>query len=363
MKEIKYAPVIIPTLCRHEHFKNGIESLKKNGWAKYTDVYIALDYPAKEAHWDGYKKICEYLENGDFSVFKSFTVFKREKNCGAVDNTKRLYDDVMDSYDRYIYAEDDLVFSPNFLEYTDKCLAMYEDDDDVIAVNGYSYPLDWKTDKDANVIFQSSVCATWGVAYWKNKNARNFPLISSGYLVKEFEGAYKNEKLGKMIRHRRYDYIGAVLGGREESLIDQITDFSVGIYAELENKYIVTPHISKVRNMGFDGSGLYCDKIENTDDKNSLDFDYANQSIDELQGFEPVPDSFMYRDENKKLLDDFLRIEFKYVAAAKILAALYRILGMKRYVATMKTVCSFFARLNIKYFDNVTFKYLAKEKR
>ena len=48
INETQYAPVYIPTLCRDRHFILGVESLKKNGWAKYTDVYIGLDYPSKE---------------------------------------------------------------------------------------------------------------------------------------------------------------------------------------------------------------------------------------------------------------------------------------------------------------------------
>ena len=52
--ENKYAPVMIPTLCRYEHLKRCIESLQMNSWAKYTDLYIGLDYPAKESHIDGY---------------------------------------------------------------------------------------------------------------------------------------------------------------------------------------------------------------------------------------------------------------------------------------------------------------------
>ena len=43
-----YAPVLIPTLCRADHFIRCLESLKKNTWAKYTEVYVAVDYPAKE---------------------------------------------------------------------------------------------------------------------------------------------------------------------------------------------------------------------------------------------------------------------------------------------------------------------------
>ena len=40
------APVIIPTLCRYDHFKRLMESLNKCTWADKTDVYIGLDYPA-----------------------------------------------------------------------------------------------------------------------------------------------------------------------------------------------------------------------------------------------------------------------------------------------------------------------------
>ena len=56
---MKYAPILIPTLCRADKFRKCIESLKKNKWAKYTAVYIALDYPLNDTHWCGYNEICE----------------------------------------------------------------------------------------------------------------------------------------------------------------------------------------------------------------------------------------------------------------------------------------------------------------
>ena len=56
-----YAPIIIVTLNRYEHLKRCIESLQKNGWAKYTELYISVDYPADESHWEGYGKVRERL--------------------------------------------------------------------------------------------------------------------------------------------------------------------------------------------------------------------------------------------------------------------------------------------------------------
>ena len=74
-----YAPVVIPTLCRSTHFKRTVESLKRNGWAKYTDVYIGLDYPPAEKYEQGWKEICEYLETSDFSVFNKFVVLNGKR--------------------------------------------------------------------------------------------------------------------------------------------------------------------------------------------------------------------------------------------------------------------------------------------
>lgn len=117
-----YAPIYIPTLCRSEHFQRCIESLKTNTWAKYTDVYIALDYPPSEKYRNGYEKICKYLSESDFSCFKSFNVVKRKKNYGAGLNSRKMREFISERYDRWIFAEDDIFFSPIFLEYMDLSL-------------------------------------------------------------------------------------------------------------------------------------------------------------------------------------------------------------------------------------------------
>lgn len=101
-----YAPVLIPTLCRSDHFIRCLESLKKNTWAKYTEVYIAVDYPAKESHWDGYKRIVEYL-SCDCTEFANLHVIKRPYNYGGAANMVALRDYVLKKHDRFIRTEDD----------------------------------------------------------------------------------------------------------------------------------------------------------------------------------------------------------------------------------------------------------------
>ena len=162
------APVIIPTLCRADHFIRLVESLKKNTLAPLTDVIVGLDYPLKEEHYHGYYLISKYLE-GDFAVFKSFVLFKRDRNYGSEQNLQCLMDYVTSKYDRFIKTDDDAEFSPNFLEYMNKCLDEYEHDEDVIAVTGYSYPLKWKTSEQANVFKESFICPMWGTGFWTKK--------------------------------------------------------------------------------------------------------------------------------------------------------------------------------------------------
>ena len=136
-EEIKTVPVLIPTLCRYEHLKKCISSLSLNSYAKYVDVYIALDFPVMEAHRSGYNKIIEYL-CGDFSEFASFTVIKRSRNYGSLDNTYALIDEILERYDKFIFSEDDNEFAPNFLEYMIKTMDYFENDPKILAVTGYS---------------------------------------------------------------------------------------------------------------------------------------------------------------------------------------------------------------------------------
>jgi glycosyltransferase involved in cell wall biosynthesis len=50
--EIKqYAPVVIPTLNRYDHFKACLESLEKCRGVDKTDVYVVLDFSPSEEYY------------------------------------------------------------------------------------------------------------------------------------------------------------------------------------------------------------------------------------------------------------------------------------------------------------------------
>ena len=106
MKDNKYAPVIIPTLNRFEHFKRCLESLEHCTGAEYTDVYVALDYPPSECYRVGWEMINSYLtEKESEHGFSHLFVIRRSSNygiCKQDGNYELILKDLSKISDRYI---------------------------------------------------------------------------------------------------------------------------------------------------------------------------------------------------------------------------------------------------------------------
>ncbi len=314
-----YAPILIPTLCRYEHFVRCIESLKKNTWAKYTDVYVALDYPVKESHIKGYDQICGYL-TGSFDEFASFTVIKRPYNYGSVKNMSNLREMIFQKYDRFIRTDDDCEFSPNFLEYMDKCLELFENDRNVIGVTGYSYPVNWKVSADCNAFKNLTIFPIWGTGFWKDKFLKMEEEIKKGYIRKNIK--CNDETRNKMTQARYLDSLLFAFNYKKNNLMEAFSDVSIGAYIQLERKTVITPVVSKVRNWGFDGSGIYCQNVISdigiNDINNSATYNYQLQPIDTALFFNPAVDENPHFKENKKEINDFDNRNLKDIKKAEL---------------------------------------------
>ena len=303
-----YAPIIIPTLNRSSHFIRLIDSLKRNNWARYTDVYVSVDFPPSEKYRKGWKLICDYLDNGDFSEFASLTVFKQKENLGASKNSRILINYVKEHYDRWIRTNDDAEFAPNFLEYMDKCLDAFEDDPDVVAVTGYSYPVDWDVDLEATCFKQNFCASMWGTGFWKQKRTKMEEYIRPGTMLADLDRVIQNKTYKRMIDASLRDYIPvAVLPIRRiNRMMYSLSDIGIRAYLAVADKYFISPVISKVRDHGFDGSGFYCQTIsDNLNGNTAGTYNYSQQPIDESDTFELVLDTKQNDKENHDRLNRF----------------------------------------------------------
>ena len=84
---------------------------------------------------------------------------------------------------------------------------------------------------------------------------------------------------------------------RTENQELRLTDINRGIILALNNWYTINPVISKVRNMGWDGSGL---NIVGNKDKQ---MEYLRQPIDQKEHFEYRVKDLKVLRTNNKLLD------------------------------------------------------------
>ena len=253
-----YAPVIIPTLCRFEHFKECMESLARNTEAKNTEIFIGLDYPAKEAHREGYEKICKYLNETQFP-FAKVNVLKREVNYGVSKNVEDLRDTVRQKYDRFIFTEDDNVFSDKFLEYINTMLEKIKDKDDVFGVCGYSYPIDFSdqsdndSEADGKSFFVKTAFPAWGYGTFFDKRDKLLNEYTKELLITGIKSG-KNSNLTKKLG----DLFNSWYVNRSRDKNITYNDIDIQLYEILTDKVSVMPCKSLVRNMGWDGSGINC---------------------------------------------------------------------------------------------------------
>lgn len=305
-----YAPVMIPTLNRYDHFKICIESLSKCIWAEYTEVYVALDYPPHKKYVEGYEKIKTYLgQCGDLG-FKKLHIVEREHNYGVLRNFKSIQNQLFQKYDRIICTDDDIEFSPNFLQYINLCLERYKDDNDIIAVTGYSYPISWKVSDGATCLRQNVNASDWGIAFWRDKFYEMSDYLQKDGPKKDFKRVIKEHLLYKMIDPAKRDYINYIFRYTRKKKSEDYwhncwADFVYRSYMMLKGKYTISPVISKTRNYGFDGSGACCDEISGNFGNTALSYNYVKQEIDNSETFEIVEDTLRDYNANLKILSTF----------------------------------------------------------
>ena len=266
-----YAPVLIPTLNRYEHLKECLESLENCTGAEFTEVYVGLDFPPAKKYEVGWKLCSDYLkEKENNNGFKKLSVIRREQNCGAITNSNLLINSMKGTFRTYIFTEDDNIFSPNFLDYMNKGLALYESKPEIMAVCGYSYIEIEKLKTKSNVIAYRKYSG-WGTGHWCDKVFSYKLMGREVYRESVLKSWKKAIKLLWVHPISINDFLS--MHFRNQTYGDSLANAQLC----LENKYCIFPKISLVRNCGHDGSGEHCGEssvFKNQVIDNSILFSY-----------------------------------------------------------------------------------------
>lgn len=263
MELLTYAPVVIPTLNRYEHLKKCLDSLGNCTGSEKTIIYISVDYPPHEKYVEGYKKVNGFLASYNFRKFKDCYVFYQKTNLGPFGNSRFLHEKLKkDGWKRYIFTEDDNIFSLNFLEYMNYCLNVFEEDKSTFAICGFS---DSTNKERIDNIYKSDAFAAYGCGIWVSK----FDDMQTWLTRENLEALlYDKKKRNYLynVKYKKYWILIRALIEKQNGWSPlfirkdggfECIDHIYLIYMEAKSMTCVYPSISKVRNIGCDGSGLH----------------------------------------------------------------------------------------------------------
>lgn len=304
-----YAPIIIPTLNRYEHLKRCVESLANNTDADKTELVIGLDYPPAEKYVEGYNKIKEYLPT--ITGFAKVTILDTPKNIGEVNNVIRLQDYVRSKgYDAFICTEDDNVFSPNYIQYSNWGLRTFKDDKSISYICGYKrVDVSWLK----NNVYKYPRVNAWGVATWfdiidKERSFHDLTVLKAIVDKMPLRIIFSTE-LKPAISILRMLKSCTIYGDAIPSLFPK------------EERFCLFPRVSMVRNEGFDGSGVHNGYSQKNFER------YHLGAIDESKEFMPIIVEPLYVPKLKQIYDSTYKRSFREHVCNAIKFLLYRFTG------------------------------------
>lgn len=319
-----YAPVAVTTLNRYDHLKELIESLENNTWVEHTDLIVSLDYPPNDKYVEGYEKVKEYLYyKKEHNVFKNFILFEHDSNLGPSDNSRWVNEYLIRNYDRWIKAEDDIVFAPNFLMYIDKGLELFEHDQEVEGIcgchdlRGYSF----KGNVAKQIWSHPHGVGVWRDRYINSREKYNDVLFNPDNY--SFKSVFKLFKLSKYLFMFYICYVLCAdrIGWMwiNENTI-RFFDTSHTLYVFFTNKCYVVPEKCKSHTCGIDGTGVHeVDNVIDPDEAWPLDtyttFDYD------------IPENFKVERSSYKALNRVFRVGTIYLIYAWFQYLVFRLSG------------------------------------
>ena len=246
------APIVVFTYNRPEHTQRTLNALLMNPLANESDIIIYSDSARTANHKKAVDEVRSYLS--EITGFRSIKVIHRDKNFGLAESIIQGITEVLQQSEKVIVLEDDMVVSPNFLEYMNEALEQFVDDDRVISVHGYVYPVDIELPEA--FFIRGADC--WGWATWRR-----------GWKIFNPNGKYLLDELTRRGLLRFFDFNST--SPHSKMLKEQIKggndSWAVRWYASafLANKLTLYPGRSLVNNIGNDSSGTHCNTTEDFD--------------------------------------------------------------------------------------------------
>jgi hypothetical protein len=239
------APIALFVYNRSDHTRRTIDALIQNSLAENSELIIFSDAAKSEAQAEAVRKVRKYIS--EIEGFKSVTIVERVANLGLARSIIDGVTTILNKYGRIIVLEDDMVTSPYFLTYMNEALEKYVDDERVVSIHGYVYPVG----QPLSEAFFLTGADCWGWATWQR-----------GWSCFNSDGQFLLDELYRRKLLRAFDFNGTYPFSKmlEGQIKGANESWAVRWHASafLAGKLTLYPGRSLVHNIGNDNSGTHC---------------------------------------------------------------------------------------------------------
>jgi glycosyltransferase involved in cell wall biosynthesis len=239
------APIVLFVYNRPWHSKKTIDALLKNNLSSESELFIYSDAEKTTKDSGSVQIVRDYIKA--IKGFKKITIIERKNNLGLASSIIDGVTSIVNKYGTVIVLEDDMVSSPHFLTYMNEALGLYADDERIISIHGYIYPVENKLPE----AFFLPGADCWGWATWR----RGWSLFNS-------DGQYLLNELTQRKLLKSFDFNGSYSYSKMLKLQIKGNNDSWAIrwYASafLKGKLTLYPGRSLIHNIGNDSSGTHC---------------------------------------------------------------------------------------------------------
>ena len=241
------APIVLFVYNRPVHTLKLLESLRRCTLSNQSRLIVYADGPKQNASETDIKNIIEVRRLIlDEKWCMGVQLITKEYNLGLADSIVNGVTEVLNHHDKIIVLEDDLILAPGFLNYMNDALNIYDEDEKVMHISGYMYPVKIKLPE--TFFMNSTSC--WGWATWKR--AWKYYNLSATELLQQLNASgrlneYSFNNASPFYRHL------------EDNVSGKIKTWAIkwNTSVFLQHGFCLHPRLSLVRNTGNDESGTH----------------------------------------------------------------------------------------------------------
>lgn len=239
-----FAPIALFVYNRPQHTERTLKFLQQNDLAAESRLFIFSDGPKQLTDEEKVQEVRAFIKKID--GFKSVEIIESKTNMGLANSVIAGVNRLTATYGQAIVFEDDLISSPYTLTYFNEALNRYRNEDKVMHIGAYMYPL--KAEHLPESFFYRAA-TSWGWATWERAWQHFEPNIDT--LIEQFN---QQKKTAFAIDNSMnfWKQMQEFKKGKNNS-------WAIRWYASifLKGGLTLNPSQSLVNNIGHDGTGVH----------------------------------------------------------------------------------------------------------